>query len=245
MREFLERNKIFFEIFVSILLGVMAIIVSYQANLIAEAQLRLASESQQLSKRQYLPEIKTDIKIIDLDGERINEQLVIYNFGDDLYNIRPNMIAFLSFRETPLVWGSKSSRLRLKLRKATIPISKYFSGDEHHYNPNKGRMVSVDIPKTDFLDAQLIRFRESNISEKKRVENRIERFINVKYNDKFGEAHSKYFEIGVVGDAIPMSESEGAKKFREHSAMRSAGHFVDLTSSTSDEINNLWAMYRK
>ena len=106
----------------------MAIIVSYQANLIAEAQLRLASESQQLSMRQYLPEIKTDIKRIDYDGELINEQLVIYNFGDDLYNIHPNMIAFLSFREVPLVWGSKSSRQRLQLKKATIPISKYFSG---------------------------------------------------------------------------------------------------------------------
>ncbi len=99
MRIFLKRNKIFFEIFASCLLGVMAISVSINANHIAQAQLVLASEAQKIAAIPYLPRMRVRIKNLHSRGSSQKPTLVVINDGDSAHELSSSTIAFLQIQE--------------------------------------------------------------------------------------------------------------------------------------------------
>ena len=85
MKGFLTSNKIYFETCVAVLLAIMAIIVSFNANSIAKAQLSLANDAQRIATLPYLPNIKARFKFISSEDGVRKEKLEVNNSGDSMY----------------------------------------------------------------------------------------------------------------------------------------------------------------
>ncbi|MDR3413318.1 MAG: hypothetical protein P4L87_20590 [Formivibrio sp.] len=239
MKNFLIENKIFFEIFTSILLGVMAIVVSVQANLIAKAQLALADESKNLTMLQHLPEIKAKFEYVDSEKRWRKERLVISNVGDEMHEFSSYEIAFVSLKELQLLHKNQEPDPSMHLKKARIPLAEYFPNVSFGVNQDKGVICTMDVDNTNLLDKNLGEFENLYLTNNKSMNSNIERFLRVGYKDKFRKKHVEYLKFGPAGESIPMNIEEGVEVFKEYEAK----NMLNFTKSTAKDINILWLKY--
>lgn len=240
MKAFLERNKIFFEIFTSVLLGLMAIIVSYQANLIAKAQLQLANESQQLALKEHLPEIEAKFQRPDPTKGREKEELIISNIGESMYEFQSYEIAYLSIRELQVVYAHQTTTPGVHLKRAMIPLTNYFPTFSYIVNYNKGVIKTLEIENRDTLPSLTTRLEKDYKEIRKSINIEIERFMRTEYKDKFGGEHVDYFKFGVFGESIAIDNEKGMTIFSEYSKMVSNGSFVDYEIPEKSNISHIW-----
>lgn len=103
LRAWLERNQVFFTVVAALLLGVMAIIVSIQAN-------RLAEWQSKLQEQQMLPLITVTVRLVDeVESKSIFGNKVVYtiehveisNYGGPARYINIQPLTFLSVYTPP------------------------------------------------------------------------------------------------------------------------------------------------
>jgi len=242
MKSFLEENKIYFDTAAAVLLAFMAIIISYQANSIARAQLTVADNSQKLAMLQHLPEIKAEIQYIgSMDGVR-QDRLVISNVGSDMYEFRSDEIAFISLRELQLLHRNQKPVENMHLQKARIPLTDYFPFTRFGVNQDKGVISMLNINNNGVLNSELSKFEKLYFTKDKSMASNIERYLMVGYKDKFGKKHIKYFKFGPAGESIPMDEKLGVNVFLEFKTKSEDS--LNFIKSSVQEINNIWLKYR-
>lgn len=244
MKAFLERNKIFFEIFTSVLLGIMAIIVSYQANLISEAQLKVANESQQISERQYLPEIEAKLQRMDSTSGKERYKLVISNIGESMYEFQSYEIAYLSIRELQILYKNEVPTPDSHLKVAMIPLTNYFPNVRYVINYDKGVINTLEIDSNNTTTLLSKHLAQKYKNTKKSIDIRIESFIRVNYKDKFGSEHTNYFRFGMFGESIAIDNEKGIRTFSEYREMTSNNNSIDYKNPEISNISRLWEQHR-
>lgn len=194
MKGFLTSNKIYFETCVAVLLAIMAIIVSFNANSIAKAQLSLANDAQRIATLPYLPNIKARFKFISSEDCVRKEKLEVNNSGDSMYELRAVPIPFLKLRELQVVSINGPYTKNTHLNKSTIPLEGYFPNVTWVDGSDKDFVLYQDIENAGLLEDRLNVFSKKYSSEEKHIIGGIEKYLLVSYKDRFkvlqiGRAH--------------------------------------------------------
>lgn len=123
MKRFLEKNKIFFDVFSSIALGIMAIIISYQSNKIADYQAQLSEHQTMIMEAQLKPIIEFDLfNIIDpLTNIAYEQRVDVSNVG---HEVNMNNVSIFSILEVDICGDSQ------ELYETSIWIADYFNFEE-------------------------------------------------------------------------------------------------------------------
>ncbi|UQS90720.1 hypothetical protein M5C90_04425 [Pseudomonas chlororaphis subsp. piscium] len=217
MKVFLTSNKIYFETCVSVLLAIMAIIVSINANSIAKAQLSLANDAQRIATLPYLPNIKARFKFVSSEDGVRKEKLEVTNSGDSMYELRAVPIAFLELRELQVVPINGPYTKNTHLNKSTIPLEGYFPNVTWVDGSDKNFVLYQDIEDTSLLEDRLNVFSKKYSSEEKHIIGGIEKYLLVSYKDRFKALHTEYFQFDPMGEGVLMDSSEGEAVFKNHS----------------------------
>lgn len=257
VKQFLKRNKIYFEIISSLLLGIMAIFVSYQSNEIAKsqltiaesqlqvdrAQLQVANHAIQLQEQEQLPDVKAKIRTVIHENGDISDSVEILNSGKDLYDLHSSIVAFLSMRELLIINEKKPLKQVPHLINAVIPIGNYPESFTIVEDPNNGKMSTIKIKNTRKLDQTFEKFKTSHETKSRSVVRFIEKYMYISYKDKFGRKHSKYYQFGPGGDSIPMDNTSGKNMFKMHQLGIENQRYIDMENIDKNKLDRLWVDY--
>lgn len=240
MKGFLTSNKIYFETCVSVLLAIMAIIVSINANSIAKAQLSLANDAQRIATLPYLPNVKARFKFVSSENGARKEKLEVTNSGDSMYELRAVPIAFLELRELQVVSINGPYIKNTNLNKFTIPLEGYFPSVTWVDGSDKDFVLYQDIENTSLLEDRLNVFSKSYSSEEKHIIGGIEKYLLVSYRDRFKALHVDYFKFDPMGEGVLMDSSEGEAVFKTYNEYSQKKIKLDYKISTPEEIGDFW-----
>ncbi|WP_085716121.1 hypothetical protein [Pseudomonas sp. B28(2017)] len=240
MKNFLTDNKIYFETCVSVLLAIMAIMVSINANFIAKAQLSLANDAQRIATLPYLPNIKARFKFVASESGVRKDKLEVTNSGDAMYELRAVPIAFLELRELQVVPMSETYKKNSHLNKTLIPLEGYFPNVTWVDGSDKDFVLYQDIENTDLLEDRLNAFSKKYDSEDKHVIGGIKRYLVVSYKDRFKAQHTDYFEFDPMGEGVLMDSSEGEGIFNSYNEYSRQKVKLNYKLSTPEDIGVLW-----
>ncbi|AKF43777.1 hypothetical protein ACQJ22_25010 [Pseudomonas fragariae (ex Marin et al. 2024)] len=240
MKDFLTSNKIYFETGVSVLLAIMAILVSINANSIAKAQLSLANDAQRIATLPYLPNIKARFKLVSSNDGVRKEKLEITNSGDSMYELRAFPIAFLALRELQVVSANGPYTKNAHLKKLSIPLESYFPNGTMVDDMDKDFVLYQDIENTGLLKDRLDAFSKKYDSEEKHVIGGIDKYLVVSYKDRFNVLHTDYFQFDHAGEGVLMGSSDGEGVFKRYNEYSKKEIKLDYKISTPEEIGNLW-----
>jgi len=238
-RKCLDRNKVFFETISATLLGVMALCLILQSNRISKYQAQLAKSqielSQQLADRDmttHLPEFHLSMKHVVEEpiGHCIEDRILIYNEGAPLYDLDPRFIVFIKV-ETGMLGEQRT---------AFVPIHGYYfnlfrtgkatglvatiAGDR-----NRVGLYELDQAFSAYAKAKGdIGF----IS--------IERFIRIRYQDKFGSSNEAFFSIDAFRHK-KLADEDGIRWFEQHrSGWLSDGTAFEYREVSPEALYGAW-----
>lgn len=191
IRDWLERNKIFFETITAIFLTIMAIEVSLEAN-------RIASYQTDILKSENLPLVYCVESSNYTSGGYVG-QLTIYNAGPPLTEFDCAVLVFYK-----VVYLQSSGTLDMEERTALIQLSNYYTGNLTH-NPTG---VLAKFSGENYIEANRAKIsfcelawepinRTSYFPFLRDIE--IVKYINVEYKDIFGETHAETYSISSSG----------------------------------------------
>lgn len=173
IKRWLESNKIYFEVGVASLLGLMAIVVAYKSNEIAEIQTNIAKQTvlphlEIRDQREY----NSAMKIWD------NRIISVYNRGGQLTDFNFDQYSFLILRNDKKPMADSIS----------LPIDGYYDwktfigdGDGLVFQINNNHNGVKEVALRDSLNGE--GFLE------------IETYAEIKYNDLLDNQHTDYYMI--------------------------------------------------
>lgn len=245
MKEFLEHNKIYFEVIVSSLLAIMAIIVSWQANSIADSQATLAEDANRIAMLEHIPEIEVEFRLIRSNNGTRTEHLVVMNKGKPLYEFDSYSVAFLSIKESELVSIDNPSNRAYERVGMMLPIENYYPIVKYRPNNNVGEIHRQEVLDVNKLQEAIEGFNRLLSVKKKTANSSIKRYTRASYVDVHGEQYTQYFKIGVGGDGIPISVNEGSEVYSFHKQLTEAGQVIDYDNTAPDRLLSFWENNKK
>lgn len=240
MKVFLTSNKVYFETCVSVLLAIMAIIVSINANSIAKAQLSLANDAQRIATLPYLPNVKARFNFLSSEDGVREEKLEVTNSGDSMYELRAVPIAFLELRELQVAPINGPYTKNTHLNKSIIPLEGYFPNVTWVDGSEKDFVLYQDIGNTGLLEDRLNIFSKKYSSEEKHIIGGIQKYLLVSYKDRFKTLHTDYFQFDPMGEGVLMDSSEGEAVFKGYNESSQKKIKLDYKTSTPEEIGKFW-----
>jgi hypothetical protein len=245
MKEFLERNKVYFDTAIATLVGlasialaIMAILVSINANSIAHSQLRVAEASQQLNMRTHLPKVSATFYHVDTTEGVRQESLEIVNNGQELYDLEFYPIAILGYGQNQIIHSENQFDPKLKLKKGEIPLVWYFPSMSYGYNENKGVLVRIPLKNVNGLTKRLEEISDTLGSDVVSYNFYVRRYLRISYVDNFGITHEKYYRFTAGGTSVPLSMEEGSTLFSNYENNIENENLINYKKSTSQEIIN-------
>ncbi|ENI8049969.1 hypothetical protein [Vibrio cholerae] len=245
MKTFLERNKIYFDTAIATLVGlasialsVMAILVSINANSIAQSQLKVAEASQQLDMWTHLPKVSATFYHVDTTEGARQETLEIVNKGQELYDLELKPIAILGYEQDQIIHSENQFDPKLQLKKGELPLVSYFPNVIYHYNENTGVLARIPLKNVNGLDKRLEEISDSLRSNVVSYNFYIRRYLHISYIDNFGITHKKYYRFTAGGTSVPISMEEGSTLFNNYENNIKNKKLINYKESTSQEILN-------
>lgn len=191
---FLEKNKIYIEIFLIISLSVMSISIATNANIIALNEIEIQKAHNQpifiFNETRY--------------GNGYYQKLEVYNVGAPLNNFNIFPITFIK------IWSYENN----KYKEIMIPISYYSIGTRTESDnselieffasdtkPEDGNYYRMSKAIEGFYDIS----RDNNLS----YGMNFDKYVNIAYKDIYGEEHS---DLYVVSDLYPHKISSEKKE---------------------------------
>lgn len=241
IKTFLTDNKIYFETLAAttislsaVALSCMAIVVSCKSNTIAE-------NSSQVSKIPYLPNISAYFRLDkSKDGKGRTETLVINNSGDVMYHFTSFPFAFIKLNELELI-APGMERSSPELKNVEIPLINYFPALTFVSNINKGVFSELTIDNTQKMDEVINDFSADYRTYDKSMGGSIERYLMVKYEDKFSEEHTEFFSFEAFGTSVPMSIDKGKELLSRYEQLqKQSGNYVIYNEATKNDLIKIW-----
>lgn len=234
MKQFLHDNKIYFETVVAILLGSMAIIVSF-------SQLWLAYKSYELSKLPYLPQIVANVSSGGEYCEAESWELTTTNLSGNAYDVRVHPIAFLRINELQSVMTGETPSPNISLKTALIPIERYFTPVSNVTSTTQGELVIQCTQSIKGMNSSKREFESLyKLNKDKSITSHEEIYMFVSYLDRFGNSQRRYFQVNAAGVAVPIPGDLGQNIFNRHTRMVDDNQSLEYGSSTGSEIMRVW-----
>lgn len=180
-REWLERNKIFFDTLGILLLSGMAVLVSL-------AVLNITSYQTQLMEKEHYPFfnvlITPDYDIRFPDDENPKDYLTIENLGDPVTEFFAHDLVFINI-------SNKDNENHY----SRVPLYHYYGGivsingslNNWHSVGNQGDYRAIGRLTTNLTDYAT--------AKGLNITTRIERYIKIEYRDKWGDKGSQFFNV--------------------------------------------------
>ena len=226
---FLDKNKIFFEvfgwIFVPIALGVMSYVVSCSAIKISRYQAEVAY-------RQNLPDIRPNVELYSLESNIPNQELLqIYNDGFRLRNFSVKKIVILHVRR----------QKGIQIDQLSIPIN--FYPIRVLTNASTGLLVTLTGHKNHEkwvkFDRDLLALgRPGGRPEPVIYLASLLRIPAVRYEDYFGNEHNEYFLVR--GFSVNRLPAEQGKEWVQYFEQHRSSFLLDIDSLSVKEIIELF-----
>ena len=200
-RTFLENNKIFFEIFSNVILGIMGIIISISA-------IRLTKYQNILTERELLPvmEIREYLEENE-ENLYLEENIQISNVGGALYGFQTDMACVLNINY--ITEGLEKGTIKKELdgyyyysrnTQAATGILEIIGGYNNNYNFSN---LQLEIMEG--------KYKEYGISF---LEIKIESYLKIEYYDVLDNKHTEYYKLADSTEKI--EEQEGNDIFQEY-----------------------------
>lgn len=157
-----------------------------------------------------------------------------------MYNFTSFPFAFIKLNELQLITpGVAPSSTELK--SVEIPLLYYFPVLTFVSNINKGVFSELTIDNTQKLDGVINDFSSDYRTYDKSMGGSIERYLMVKYKDKFSEEHTEFFSFEAFGTAVPMSIDKGKELLSRYEQLRKQdGNYVDYNKATKNDLIKIW-----
>ncbi|WP_196389805.1 hypothetical protein [Vibrio cidicii] len=213
MKNWLERNKIYFETIAPVLLSVSAVFVSISSYLLTQKQVELSSLEAQ--PHFYLKEAY----LYDEALKRAYEtELRIYNSGADISNFKKNLNSIIEVE-----FYTPAGKLT-----GYVPLYGYYNGTysssdpsgelaliKGHLNNNKYHEVYFAVQSSEFRDKYGTIFLS------------LKHGVDISYTNKLGEQQNAYF---IDNKPVPQSEYEAFMSNFSHNKA------IDLSELTAETI---------
>lgn len=224
LRELLNRNKIFFDIFFIGTLSFMAIFLSIKTNSIYTYQARIAEQ-------QTMPQINIIQNQIfnEVEQKYTDEILLINNEGEALTNFNSQNAVFykINYKDGD------------EYKEKVIPINGYY-----FYLSLTGRAKGLLAENGGYhnnqkyidLQRQLRDYVKNNGKEIGVID--LQRYLEVSYKDILGKFHVEYYILG-VGKATQLEEMEGQKIFKRYNDSYKNGEILDIDKLNIQTLTKL------
>lgn len=206
LRKWLKRNKIFFEVVVTIALTIMAIYVSNTAN-------QIASYQNELIKNENQPIFVFNMSVdehkkLNYSENNISESIEIENIGKPAYNFSAKSYIFFDIK--------LKDRNSGEMKNVIIPITSFYNGGEYRGSPTGYMRTFYHYSLKNGID---------NYSKRDEVVEKInydlysyskgevfadvdlKRYVLINYYDVYGENHDDLYSVGVL-NYVKLSEND-------------------------------------
>ncbi|ODA41815.1 hypothetical protein [Desulfosporosinus sp. BG] len=213
LRIFLINNKIFLDVFVTLLVGFMAATLAYQANQIAEKQTTIM-------EIQAMPQFTlSSMQVETLNGGQYG--IIVNNDGSPVRGLTYNLAVFLSI-------GTKN-------KKISIPIDGFY-GEDDFTNNGKGKILTIYGTESEEMYSNIEKEMGQLIKSMNQPTTfRILQYARLNYMDVLGKFHNDYFVIPLVSTGMLLTPEEGEKVFREYEN----GNKISLKTVTSSDLQKI------
>lgn len=184
-RDWLVKNKIFFETITAVFLTIMAIVVSFEAN-------QISSYQTEIIKKQQLPILHFEVDQIydSATSNYTRDELTISNVGSPLSEFKSDYAIFFKI---------DSGQRDEPPKTALIPLEGYYF---HTVITNKpvgelARIANYAIPEGNNYKAGQTMRSFYKYAEERNAWGLIDivRYVRVKYKDIFGDYHIEYYYV--------------------------------------------------
>lgn len=232
MRQWLERNKIFFETIAATLLAVMAVAVSFMTWQVSRNANDLLARQTDLAAEQLAPQLVLSAHQLRPPESQYcdDEELWIDNSGPGL--ARELQIEHVEVVETKTTRRSPPYGPAKQSRVVTIG---YYPVSIHASDAATGRLITCRAPGRNRALAELERdFRD--VAEKAGLygDLQLRRYLRVTYKGPLGAERTRYYEVCVITGQRELSQLEGEQVFAERQTALTEGALVDFAQLTPD-----------
>lgn len=231
LRDFLQRNKIFFETITATLLSIMAIIISTAQILISSKQNVLIETQTEIARQQAIPQFVIAAKqLIDPDGKARSDAIYVNNRGGIVRDFHCNTATFFDV---------KLSYMRGQAKKLEIPINGYFRSSGYTAE-GTGQVLVI---RGYLNNEKLFQLRKDchQLAEEKKAFCNIEmrNYLRLYYRDIFGKEHEDYYYVPFFYGGSPIETKEGKEIFEKHEAAWKNLSMVEFDKLTADKLLEL------
>lgn len=225
-KQWLENNKIFFEVIAFGFLTAMAVIVSLEANRISSYQILL-------TKRQNQPIFKIDLK---LDAGK--ETLSISNNGGPIHEFTCDSIVFYEIEKKPESIFEKNILKYLTMEDFynpvpdnnqkffRIPIYKYHLGIPNGNSTGELIALSESIAGSNYISARRAVLEMNVLPQYKNFCSRgILEYVLLKYQDVYDESHEDLYRV-TPGFQMKVGEAEKQVILKDFETKKNNNQFV-------------------
>ncbi len=231
LRDWLQRNKIFFETIAATLLALMAIIISFAQISISSKQYVLIEIQTDIARKQAIPQFVIAARQIrDPDGIVRSNAIYVNNRGGIVRDFHCNLAIFFDVELTSLKGGVK---------KLAIPINGYYSSSAYNAE-GTGQILVIRGYLNDEKLSQLRKDCYRLAGEKEAFCNiQVEQYLRLYYRDIFGEDHEDYYYVPFIYGGSPIEAKEGKEIFDKYEAARKNLSMVEFDKLTADKLFEL------
>ena len=223
-RDYLAKNKIFFDTIAATLLTIMALVVSITQGWISSQQNRLLNIQIITERQQALPQFFVDKRTpINIETGVANDDIIrVYNYGNIAYDVNYERYVFFD--------------IQVGTEYTSIPVSGYYSITEIANNATglafTFRGNDNNIRRSSLVN-QLMDIAESQGTY---AEFRVRRYIEISYTDVFGGIHIDFYHLPNIGSTEKLSETDRQQVIEEYSEPNF--YFDDLTAEQLFELGS-------
>lgn len=237
IRNWLNKNKIFFETIVMVFLTIMSVTVTYTSNEIASNQIDINKMENQPIFHIYTEYVFPDSN----EATFTHDQLVISNSGSSLYEFKYQPYVFLKVE----YWDTKPDNI------VFIPLEGYYFFSDQARNLT-GRLVTIkdfnNDPKES--EANWYKIEQSKnelyeMSQKNNMSTRIGvvKYIFISYKDIYGNYHEEMFLSDQLS-TVKINRNDSLKIIEYYDEKISEEQYFEIDNLSTDKIYEMYSTIR-
>lgn len=229
LRDFLHRNKIFFETVAASLLSLMAIIISAAQIFISVKQNALTAMQTEIARQQVMPQFVIAARqVIDtLDGKIKEDAIYVNNRGGIVRDLFCNTAVFFDVEFTPELGEQK---------KIELSVNGYY-GSMMNTAEGTGQVLTIEGYHNSEKLSQIRKAFTRLAEEKKAFANiEVRRYLRLYYRDILGKEHVDYYYVPLIYGGSAIETREGEKIFEKRNSAVKNLSIVEFDKLTAENL---------
>lgn len=246
-REWCEKNGPIFDFFSKIIFALVTVSIAYFAVGIAKTQSEIQKAALEIQRihaqaqlEVHLPKVQVRYSLRRSEDPRIDD-LIVSNEGAELFSLEVEVYPFWHPRELELVTNGKKRNPNPQLKSALIPIQNYFSAVSFASSEPQGQLYLLRGRTHAHWNLAVREFEKTAKTEHRSITSETKLFSRIKYTDKFGQSHTRYFETQYWG-MRPVPETEGKDIVNRYHQHLNSGNYINFETPTQKTLESNWKL---